>query len=39
MTDCHLALVRFITARQADPRGLRAAASGAFACAAITVTL
>jgi hypothetical protein len=39
MTDRHLALVRFITARQADLRGLREVTFAVLVCAAITVIL
>ena len=39
MTDRHLALVRFITARQADLRGLREVTFAVFVCAAITLIL
>ena len=39
MTDRHLALVRFITARQADLRGLREVTFAAFVCAAIALIL
>ena len=39
MTDRHLALVRFITARQPDLRGLREVAFSALVCAVITLLL